>query len=273
MSRRLPLLFIVLFSLLLIWTYQSFFKPTVSPNIIDCKQSLIESDGFFCEPPVFWNERKRLHRLQDKLNIIRSPSDFFFSTNWKPTFHCSYPARTGAEGDGGKWICDLCRLTLQQDCLIYSVGSNGEFSFETDIKKSKPQCEIHTFDRNLYECPKDICTFHQVTFGDGIKPANSKNWQTILHELNHTNRFIDILKIDIEGTEYTFFPQILNNKKIALPRQILVELHPTNVSIIHDFFDDMRNHHYTIFIKEQNLIAGPYFFEFGFLKLNPRFFI
>jgi len=264
---------VVLFSLLLIWIYQSFFKSTASPSSIDCKESLLESDGFFCESNFFWNERKRLFHLRDKINLIRNSGEYFFATNWEPTFHCSYPERIGAKGDGGKWICDPCRLKLQHDCLIYSVGSNDDFSFEIEMKKSMPHCEIHTFDKNLYACPTNTCTFHQATFGDGIQPNNSKNWKTILRELNHTNRFIDILKIDIEGNEYTFFSQILNYKKSALPRQIVVELHPKNVTIIHNFFDQMRNHHYVIFMKENNLIAGPYFFEYAFLKLNSRFFV
>ena len=136
-----------------------------------------------------------------------------------------------------------------------------------------PHCEIHTFDRGVYFCPTNTCTFHQVTFGDGIEPNNSKTWEVILQELDHTNRFMEILKIDIEGSEYKFFPQILKAAKSKLPRQILVELHPVNVTMIFDFFDQMREKNYVTTIKENNIIAGPYFFEYGFLKLNPRFFV
>ena len=272
-SRRVSSLFIILFSLLIIWVYQSFFKSTAFPISSDCKQSLIESDGFFCEPTIFWNERKRLFHLQDKLNVILRPGDYFFARNWQPNFYCSYPQRIGAEVDGGKWVCDPYRLKLQHDCLIYSVGSNGDFSFETELKNFMSHCEIHTFDKNLFQCPTNTCTFHQTTFGDGIKPDNSKNWKTILRELNHTNRFIDILKIDIEGGEYTFFPQLLNSMTNALPRQILVEIHPANITTIHEFFNQMRQHHYVNFMKENNLIAGPFYFEYSFLKLNSRFFV
>ena len=272
-AQRLPLSLIILFSLLLMWIYQSRLEPRTSPINVDCKQSLTESDGFFCEPDLYWNERKRIFHYQDQLNMIRDSDVYFFSTNWEPTFHCTYAQRIGAKGDGGKWVCDPDQLKLRHDCLVYSVGSNGDFSFETEMKKFMPHCEIHTFDKRLYSCPNNTCTFHAVTFGDEIEPKESKRWQTIVQELNHTNRFIDILKIDIEGGEYLFFPQILNSTTIGLPRQILVELHPVNVSMVHNFFDQMRQRNYVIIFKENNIVAGPYFFEYGFLKLNTRFFV
>ena len=269
----LLLLFSLLF--LFIWTYQPCLKSiTKSLNdTIDCEQSLIESDGFICESNSLWNERKRIFHPENERNKIRYPDTFYFLTNWEPTFHCSHARRIGARGDGGKWICDPHRLKARTDCLIYSVGSSGDFSFEIEVKKLLPHCEIHAFDKNLYPCPDRVCTFHQITFGDGIQPNNSKNWLTVIQELNHANRIIDILKIDIEGGEYSFFPLLLNSKKpTSHPRQILVEVHPTNVTIIHDFFDRFRDNHYVIFIKEPNLLGGPYFFEYAFLKLNPLFF-
>ncbi|CAF5140155.1 unnamed protein product, partial [Rotaria magnacalcarata] len=43
-----------------------------------------------------------------------------------------------------------------------------------------------------------------MTLGNGTHPNNSKSWTTILEELGHTQRKIDVLKIDIEGGEYSF---------------------------------------------------------------------
>ena len=271
-SLKTTLPFVVLFSLLLFWIYQSSARSAISPTSIDCKQSLVESDGYFCEPDFYWNERKSIFHIQDEINRIRTDHPYFYSTNWEPSFHCAHSQRVGAKGDGGKWICDMPRLKSRDDCLIYSVGSSGDFSFEIDMKKFMPHCEIHTFDKAVYTCPPNTCIFHQATFGDGIEPSNSKTWQTILQELNHTNRFMEILKIDIEGGEYKFFPQILKSEKSPLPRQILVELHPVNVTMIFDFFDQMREKNYAITLKENNNIGGAFFFEYGFIRLNQRFF-
>jgi hypothetical protein len=60
-------------------------------------------------------------------------------------------------GDGGKWVCSPHRISqvAQKDehkCLIYSVGSNGDVSFETGLYsilasgKNETSCKIHVFD-------------------------------------------------------------------------------------------------------------------------------
>ena len=52
----------------------------------------------------------------------------------------------GKLGDGGKWICDPHRIREEQEeCLVYSVGSNNDFSFEQAILEVVGEhCEIHT---------------------------------------------------------------------------------------------------------------------------------
>lgn len=284
-SPKLQLIIIIILTILSIWLYQTCSQSPVPQRIvvmsnisriiskIDCQKSLRESDGFICEPDSVWNERKHIYQSQDKENMIRRPDTFYFLSNWEPNFHCSHAQRLGTMGDGGKWVCDVYRLKLRSDCLIYSAGSSGDFSFEIHMKNVVPNCEIHTFDRARYLCPTNICTFHQIMFDNGAELNGSRTWMSIIQELNHTNRLIDILKIDIDGGEYAFFPSLLNSPKNSLPRQILAEIHPTNVTLVHTFFENLRNKQYVIFSKENNLLAGPYFFEFAFLKLNPLFFV
>jgi len=203
---------------------------------------------------------------------MKRKNPIFFLSNWEPNFHCSHSRRIGKMGDGGKWVCDLFRLKTRSDCLIYSAGSSGDFSFEIYMKQFMSHCEIHTFDKNLYQCPNNTCIFHQTTFGNGVSPEGSKSWEMIIKELKHTNRLIDVFKIDIEGGEYDFFSSLFKSAKTSFPRQILVELHPKDAKDIHIFFELLRANNYVIFNKEPNLIAGPKFFEYTFLKLNSRFF-
>ncbi|CAF4735542.1 unnamed protein product, partial [Rotaria sp. Silwood2] len=200
----------------------------------DCHLSLIESDHFICESNHVWNERKNVYQIQDKKNMMKFTSNLFFLSNWEPNFHCSHARRIGKMGDGGKWVCDPYRLKSRLDCLIYSAGSKRDFSFENDMKKTMPHCEIHTFDKNLYTCPQNICIFHQITFGNGTHPNDSKTWATIIQELNHVQRKIDILKIDIEGGEYVFFPLLMQASTHSLPQQIFVEIHPNKPNKIHE---------------------------------------
>jgi hypothetical protein len=235
---------------------------------------MLESDDFICETNIEWNRRKNIYEKQDKLNTKTRTHDILFHSNWEPNFHCSLAERVGNMGDGGKWVCDLSRLE-SMPCLVYSIGSDGEYSFEIHLKKAMPQCEIHMFDKDIHECPRKICTCHQTIVGDGLAPG-TKSFHMLKAELNHTKRMIDILKMDIESGEYTFLTRMFRPSKRIInqifPRQILVEFHSTNPENIHDTFELLRSNSYVIYSKEANVIAGPDYFEFGFLRLNSKFF-
>ena len=51
---------------------------------------------------------------------------------------CSHLMRIGNQGDGGKLICGLDRIphTEETPCIVYSIGSNNQWDFETDIVRS-----------------------------------------------------------------------------------------------------------------------------------------
>lgn len=72
----------------------------------------------------------------------------WFQSHYEPDFSCQFRKRVGGNGlgDGPKWVCDPHRLIAQSKtrkkanpskpgCLIYSVGSCGDFSFETALSK------------------------------------------------------------------------------------------------------------------------------------------
>eukprot|EP00879_Flechtneria_rotunda_P001331 GHRR01001481.1.p1 GENE.GHRR01001481.1~~GHRR01001481.1.p1 ORF type:complete len:390 (+),score=80.39 GHRR01001481.1:272-1441(+) len=127
--------------------------------------------------------------------------------------------RYGNPKDGGKLLCDLSKLTAP--CIIYSLGSNGDYSFEEDAVKHT-QCEIHTFDctyngESIH--PRHI--YHKVCVGRA--GANFRTWEEITHMLGHHHKGVDVAKIDIEGHE----PAVLAELRagVQLPRQIVIELH------------------------------------------------
>lgn len=75
---------------------------------------------------------------------VKKPGTFY-QNNYEPDFVCQHERRIGRLGDGGKWICDPHRISDQEDCLVYSVGSNNDFSFERSVLDEIGQhCEIHT---------------------------------------------------------------------------------------------------------------------------------
>ena len=301
LSTRFIFILLGLLSLFILFAYFAsinkqlivFNTPIISsrtspPSVVEssrCELSLKESDGWFCENDIDWKRRKTIHHIQDKRNRISNSRQLFFQNNWEPTFQCEFERRLGNTGDGGKWVCDIHRYeqTNTQNLLIYSFGSNGEFSFETAMKEQLPRADIHTFDLGVYKCPEKICTFHQARLGHG-KNDGSKSLQTIMTELGHQNRTIHIFKVDIEGSEFDLFEELFKlspNNQTTAPyiRQILFEIHlgsdKTEAPCVrtHRLFELFRANNYVIFHKEANLYEATNVFEYALLHLNPAFFL
>lgn len=106
------------------------------------------------------------------------------------------------------------------------MGSGRDFRFEQAIHERLPHCSIHTIDMQYSVCPNDICKFHLVNLGNGQN--GTKTLRQFMNEINHTNSIIDILKIDIEYSEYLFFHTLFSNNdfnrnlKPIYIRQILI---------------------------------------------------
>ncbi len=154
---------------------------------------------------------------------------------------------------GGFYICPDF---LNEKSVVYSFGIGEDISFDTAIIKNH-HCHVYGFDPT----PKSINwikgqelhdKFHFYDFGisctsgfvDFFLPKNPdyvsgstmvqenidttkkvsvemKSIQAIMNELNH--KHIDVLKMDIEGSEYDVIENILTSK-ISIT-QILIEFH------------------------------------------------
>lgn len=115
------------------------------------------------------------------------------------------------------------------------MGSGRDFRFEVAIHKQLPHCSIHTFDMQYAMCPINTCTFHYVQFGNGQN--GTKTLHQVMNELNHTNLEIDILKIDIEYSEYLFFHQLFSNNDFNRKFQSIYIRQILIVKIIFKYFD------------------------------------
>jgi hypothetical protein len=165
-------------------------------------------------------------------------------------------------------------------CLIYSIGSNGDFQFEEGLHQllGTELCEAHVFDPKDFSkaVPADIAEFvHFHPWGiinheDSSSSSNFKSLQEVVETLGHEGRTIDIFKIDCEGCEWnTFEDWFASGLDI---RQILVEVHnvPDNVN---DFFETLQDEGFVTFHKEPNTkYSGGMCQEYAFLKLHPDFF-
>lgn len=262
-----------------------------------------QSFGFFDDiPDEDWKRMQQIKRRTWPNHNNKSPLDKFahsmgtkdwkrksnwwYAENFQEEFHCRFAERLPASGwdglgDGPKWVCDPFRIAKQKDCLVYSIGSNGNVMFEAGVKDQiSKDCEIHTFDPgasntrfgDFAEALKPYSTFHQWALGTDKEAKRRKNTKTLditVTELGHEGRRIDIFKIDCELCEWSTYEDWL---KYDI-RQILVETHNAPDPNIRDFFYKLHDAGYVIFSKEgnwQNQCGGA---EYAFIKLSTDFMI
>ena len=251
-----------------------------------------ESLGFFNDiSNESWNlYKQRFQSTRPNVSLWKNRvlkelnEEVFWAKNYDPEFTCPHEVKIGGIEDGGKWVCDPHRID-KDNCLVYSIGSNGDFSFEKGIYKDvSKSCTIHTFDMNdrhldlkgyelLYKplAKEAGVEFHQIMLGSGA--PNAKRFKEIISDLKHEGKTIDILKIDCEGCEYgqylEWFQDFKDSNVIA--RNILVELHGTEpLEKVQDFFAKMLENGYVIYHKEPNLLALECI-EMAFILLDQDF--
>ncbi|KAL6149601.1 hypothetical protein ACJBU6_11145 [Exserohilum turcicum] len=195
---------------------------------------------------------------QDFLKYPFTIWDFF-----PPTWTCPHDIqRVGRLGDGGKWVCGMSvyeglpalksapqtstsqePLSDAQDGLVmYSFGINGESSFEAEMLERVPSARIWGYDFSVEGWGPQIAQQHRhrtffkkVGLGKEDKHQSDPPFWTLpelMKQNNHT--YIDILKIDVEGSEYDALDTMMNafdniksaSGKSVLPiGQVMIELH------------------------------------------------
>ena len=115
----------------------------------------------------------------------------------------------------------------EQRCVVYSFGSRGDDLFERRVLQLAPGCEVHIFDRSAPVRPAP-----RGGYGPYARTAryhcryltadNASSLSTYMRQLGHD--YLDVLKVDIEGTEWDVFPGI--DWPRARIGQIQVEIHP-----------------------------------------------
>ena len=141
----------------------------------------------------------------------------------------------------GKLVCKI--ESLKPGCIIYSLGSDGNFGFEGNMLKETP-CEIYTFDctlnpdktaaaRRAEGSSPRIKFFPLCLGGDDHVASTYRSLASIMKQFGHT--FVDLLKMDIEGFEFRVVEALYASwlkGDAALPGQISFEQHYlTNVPV------------------------------------------
>jgi hypothetical protein len=208
-------------------------------------------------PPAEVEMKRYFHDLQLTRQVMTNDREakHFFARNWEPSYSCSVQLRLGCPGDGGKWICDP-HIHLQTDnCVVYSFGSNDEFSFETAIYEFNPACKVHTFDPTVPRPTHKPLFLHYHRWGLGTTDAHNKSMgiyftlPDIMRRLGHDH--VNVLKLDCEGCELDFWT--LDAPPGAV-HQMQVEVHwDGRPQRLHDFFNFLTRKGLAIFQKEPNI--------------------
>jgi hypothetical protein len=196
---------------------------------------------------------------------------------FEPEANCLSEERFGDErfasfGDGPKFVCGIDfiaekRKAENTTCLVYSVGSNNDISFETSVSKYLG-CEIHTFDPTVRKeefVGAHVASFHdwglgedgrKVHFGRGSGSGSftSMSLKSMTKQLNHTGRKIDLLKIDCEGCEWQALPDIFYVMRVEDLKvdQIQIELDGGSKELINSLFHKADDAKMRIMHKERN---------------------
>jgi hypothetical protein len=222
---------------------------------------------------------------------------FYLLQNYEPNFSCQFEKRVGnnTNGDGPKWVCDphrikrLAELRKKKDpshpgCVIYSIGSNGDFNFELGMQNEvgKGVCEFHIFDMGDYRSrvPKELERIHYHQWGlkkqdpNVTAPAVGDRYYGLrdtIKLLGHEKLdAIDIFKIDCEKCEWNTYEDWVADG-IPLLHQIQVELHNAPPKAI-NFFDALERAGYLRFHKEPNIqFSDGSCVEYAFIKVHEEF--
>ncbi len=172
---------------------------------------------------------------------------------------------------------------------MYSLGSAGDTSFEDQLLRTT-NCEVHTFDPTLSDKVQAAVEarpnlhFHAIGVGGSKKPVPGKtsvmldklqSLEHIMLDLDHT--WIDILKMDIEGYEWSLFTDFYKTPGARMPAtQLLVEFHfPGQIGTVWEVLDAILADNYRVFSVEPNYYCwdgacARDLLEFAFIKVSDH---
>ncbi|CAL8092590.1 unnamed protein product [Orchesella dallaii] len=222
----------------------------VAPSLKDCNIDKSQSNDVF-EQDIEYEKivQARMRALQiAKVNGLdlkkEKPHSFWDFYPACPNFCPFKVSRVGRHGDGGKWLCNLERLKMKSNCIVYSFGVSNDSSFEDELVKNT-DCIVYAYDPTVKQIgyPVDPSNpkikFQPIGIGGKDQNISSvlgmqlnyplKTLKTLMRENGH--EWIDVLKIDVEGYEYESLSRVLGDFQQVLPfDQLLIEVHLSWIS-------------------------------------------
>lgn len=176
-------------------------------------------------------------------------------------------------------MCEVKGALQRPGCVVYSLGSHMETTFEEDIL-AYTQCEVHTFDHSLSQTDQTAIaaisprlSFHPYYIGMGHTRTphyTEKSIRNIMKELNH--KWIDVLKMDIEESEWDVLEALIESDSLHFT-QLQVEFHLTTVSLqrVINILTGLTKAGYRVFSVEPNLYCcSGNLVEYSFIRMSEN---
>jgi hypothetical protein len=198
-----------------------------TPTLISSRQSYGFLDDISDDSWKLLQERARASsnymNPENPEERVLDPNMYWYMNNVQPYFTCPLKSRVKPQGDGPNYTCDPHRLRTQKDCLIYSIGGEGDYGWEDsliDIVGVNKHCEIHVFGAGSHARAGDPESknihYHQWAMKSsydsvynaadakrhGLSSTNTASFLDMVERLGHQNRTIDIFKLNCEQCEW-----------------------------------------------------------------------
>ncbi|XP_041360024.1 uncharacterized protein LOC121376262 [Gigantopelta aegis] len=157
----------------------------------------------------------------------------FYRYTTRLQYKCMNLARMSVAVNDTWVICKDEPFQPGQRCLVYSFGLTNVTPVEKYLA-STMQCEVHYFQPNVEQNQPEYVFGVQVhAFGLASQNGRTEHgWRvrtlnTIIQEMGHQNKTIDILKIDLDKWEWQALPEVVQSGALNHVTQLLLAMHAT----------------------------------------------
>jgi hypothetical protein len=237
--------------------------------------------GISTLPVVALNSKKNTNMALTASEECKSPNDCTVSQRWfwsgfghsHERFDMMGPVVNGCKkihkfgtGDEEKRVCWSSELS-KPGCVVYSIGSNDQFGFETSVAQQTP-CMIHTFDctvpnpRNIPQAYRDRIAYHAICLGSKQETtSDGKRFETLAGITELVGKRATFLKMDIEGFEWDVLPAIISSAVSAITTSSPKDVFPTQIAVEVHYLTQMEQ----LSWRGRDKSAGEIFALFNYL--------
>jgi hypothetical protein len=209
--------------------------------VITTRWMLIKSQFHLLCDPVNQFSHIQIKKKADYM----SAEEIYSFLHWTNSTSCLFAVDFGywlwigggmAAPDGHKAVClDQLISPVYNNCLVYSFGINNQWTF--DEAMAKFGCQVYSFDPSMGVSDHnrtDKIHFYNLGLGSKNELDPTRGWKmktaSSIYQMlttRHGNTTpVDILKLDIEFSEWEVIPQMLKSAFLTNKvKQLAIEIH------------------------------------------------